>query len=46
MDARTNVAQAISDKAKAFCGRFGFRPSPDREPSMLLLHIFKLGVIL
>ena len=46
MGARTNVAQAIYDKAEAFCGRFGIRPSPDREPLMLLLHISKLGMIL
>ena len=44
MDARTNVAQAIHYETKAFCGSFGFHPSPDREPLMLLLCTYKLGV--
>ena len=44
--ARAIVVQAIDEQAKAFYGRFGFRPFSDREPLMLLLRISELDALL
>ena len=44
--ARAIVVQAIDERAKAFYGRFGFRPFSDREPLMLLLRISELKALL
>ena len=44
--ARAIVVQAIDEQAKAFYGRFGFRPFSNREPLMLLLRISELKALL
>ena len=44
--ARAIVVQAIDEPAKAFYGRFGFRPFSNREPLMLLLRISELKALL
>lgn len=44
--ARAIVVQALNDEAKAFYGRFGFRPFSDREPLMLILRLSELEVLL
>ena len=44
--ARAVVVQAIDEQARAFYGRFGFRPFSDREPLMLLLRISELNALL
>ena len=40
--ARAIAVQAVDERAKAFCGRFGFRPFSGREPLMLILRISEL----
>ena len=44
--ARAIVVQAIDERAKAFYGRFGFRPFSDREPLMLVLRMSELDALL
>ena len=44
--ARAIVVQALDDEAKAFCGRFGFRPFSDRKPLMLVLRLSELKALL
>ena len=44
--ARAIVVQAIDEPAKAFYGRFGFRPFSNREPLMLLLRLSELKALL
>ena len=44
--ARAIVVQAIDEQAKAFYGRFAFRPFSDREPLMLILRMSELDVLL
>ena len=44
--ARAVVVQAIDERAKAFYGRFGFRPFSDCEPLMLVRRVSKLDALL
>ena len=44
--ARAVVVQAIDERAKAFYGRFGFRPFSDCEPLMLVLRMSELDALL
>ena len=44
--ARAVVVQAIDERAKAFYGRFGFRPFSDCEPLMLVLRMSDLEALL
>ena len=44
--ARAIVVQALNNEAKAFYGRFGFRPFSDREPLMLVLRLSELKAAL
>ena len=46
VDARAVVVQAIDERAKAFYGRFGFRPFSDCEPLMLVLRMSELDALL
>ena len=43
--ARAIVVQALDGEAKAFYGRFGFRPFSDGEPFMLVLRTFEPKVV-
>ena len=43
--ARAVVVQAIDEVAKAFYGRFGFRPFSEREPLMLTMQISNLRAL-
>lgn len=44
--ARAVIVQAVDERAKAFYGRFGFRPFSDREPLMLALRTSELEDLL
>ena len=44
--ARAVIVQAVDERAKAFYGRFGFRPFSDREPLMPALRTSELEVLL
>ena len=44
--ARAVIVQAIDERAKAFYGRFGFRPFSDHEPLMLTLRMSELDALL
>ncbi len=44
--ARAIIVHALDERAKAFYGRFGFRPFSDREPLMLILRISELKALL
>ena len=44
--ARAVVVQVIDERAKAFYGRFGFRPFSDCEPLMLVLRMSELDALL
>ena len=44
--ARAIVVQAIDERAKSFCGPFGFRPFSERETLMLLLRTSELAALL
>ena len=43
---RAIIVQALDERAKSFCVRFGFRPFSEREPLMLLLRISELRALL
>ena len=44
--ARAIVVQAVDERARTSCEKFGFRPFSDREPLMLLLRMSEIASLL
>ncbi len=44
--ARAVIVQAVDDRARAFCEKFGFRPFSERQPLMLVLRMSEITGLL